>query len=171
MISIRPKYFLIGQAPCRLELFLPKGMTGFERDYVIKEKLWPNHFPKVTILKATMADTTTDQAQPTITNKEEIQTFIDNQESGGYTLLDVRTPQEANSKEKPMLPTAHNVPITELNEALEMSNEDFKKKYGFDKPEPNTVVITYCQAGGRASRAANALVQKQDDHVLRWQRK
>lgn len=70
-------------------------------------------------------------------------------------LLDVREPNECAEG---MIPTASNVPLTVLPEALKESPEAFKAAYGFSKPKEDDPIVVYCQRGGRAERGAAILV-------------
>ena len=45
-----------------------------------------------------------------------------------------------------------------MEEAFKMPPEDFKDKFGRDKPSENDVVIFYCKMGGRALKAANSAI-------------
>ncbi|XP_017037906.1 rhodanese domain-containing protein CG4456 [Drosophila kikkawai] len=68
-------------------------------------------------------------------------------------LFDVRN--ETELKETGVLPASINIPLPELEKALNLPNEEFTKAYGREKPSPDAVLIFSCKAGGRAARAAN----------------
>ena len=72
-----------------------------------------------------------------VISTEDLKKLIDSQ-SEKYTLIDVREREEL---EHGMIPTAFNVPLSELHEALNMSPEDFKSLYGFDLPSKEGRVI------------------------------
>ncbi len=74
-----------------------------------------------------------------------------------YCLLDVRGKDELVHG---MIPTAKHVPVSELEEALELSPKEFKHHYGFEKPQKSTPVFVYCRTGGRARIAADILLKK-----------
>lgn len=76
--------------------------------------------------------------------------------SGDVVILDVRGIDEL--KEGGKIKSANHLPITELPKALVMTTSEFKEKYGFDKPTKGKHYSTYCKMGGRALRAAEALV-------------
>ena len=90
-----------------------------------------------------------------IISRDEVKSYIDTK--GNYTLIDVREKEELHYG---MIPTAHNVPLHELEHAFELVPEDFQNKYGFVKPKKEEVVIFYCRTGGR-SAMATAFAKKQ----------
>ncbi|XP_059613949.1 rhodanese domain-containing protein CG4456-like isoform X3 [Phlebotomus argentipes] len=69
-------------------------------------------------------------------------------------LIDVREPKEL--LETGCIPTSINIPLNSVEESLKMSDEDFKAKYGRDKPTKEQEVIFHCRSGGRAGKAATA---------------
>ncbi|KAH8257889.1 hypothetical protein KR038_002778 [Drosophila bunnanda] len=68
-------------------------------------------------------------------------------------LFDVRN--ETELKETGVLPASINIPLPELEKALNLPNEEFAQAYGREKPPTDAVLIFSCKAGGRAARAAN----------------
>ncbi|KAJ2081355.1 hypothetical protein H4R24_002413 [Coemansia sp. RSA 988] len=72
------------------------------------------------------------------------------------TIVDVRSPDEFSAGH---VKNAHNVPVQELQGALELSPKEFEKKYGFKLPANNdkTGVAVYCMSGKRAGMATNYL--------------
>ena len=50
--------------------------------------------------------------------------------------------------------------MPEVEEAFGLDAAAFKAKYGFDKPSPDTPIITHCMKGGRAQKAGDALLAK-----------
>ncbi|XP_039491521.1 rhodanese domain-containing protein CG4456 [Drosophila santomea] len=68
-------------------------------------------------------------------------------------LFDVRN--ESELKETGVLPASINIPLTELEKALNLPDEVFAQTYGREKPAVDAVLIFSCKAGGRAARAAN----------------
>lgn len=44
--------------------------------------------------------------------------------------------------------------MADLEEALKLSPDEFKAKFGRDKPRPENEVIFHCKMGGRAGRAS-----------------
>ncbi|XP_055689818.1 rhodanese domain-containing protein CG4456 isoform X3 [Lutzomyia longipalpis] len=71
-------------------------------------------------------------------------------------LIDVREPHEL--LETGSIPTSINIPLNSVEESLKMSSEDFKVKYGRDKPTKEQEVIFHCRLGGRAGKAHDIAV-------------
>ncbi|KAG5506685.1 hypothetical protein JIQ42_06939 [Leishmania sp. Namibia] len=70
-------------------------------------------------------------------------------------ILDVRGADEAAGG---IIPTSVNVPVDQLEAALQLTTDEFKVKYRAPKPEVSDRIVTYCLHGGRAERAAAALL-------------
>ncbi|XP_017041179.1 rhodanese domain-containing protein CG4456 [Drosophila ficusphila] len=68
-------------------------------------------------------------------------------------LFDVRN--ESELKETGVLPASINIPLADLEKALNLPDVDFAQTYGREKPAIDAVLIFSCKAGGRAARAAN----------------
>jgi len=70
--------------------------------------------------------------------------------AAGYTLIDVRQPEEwAHGT----IPSAKLIPLGQVHEALEMDGEDFEDEYGWAKPAGDSLVVFYCKSGVRSSNA------------------
>lgn len=82
-------------------------------------------------------------------NREELKELIEHH--GTYTLIDIR---ETFELENGMIPTAHSLPMSDLNEAFSSSAEEFKQRYGFDKPKKDSLIILYCRSGNRSGQVA-----------------
>ena len=54
-----------------------------------------------------------------------------------------------------MIPSAVNLPLSVLGNALHTHHEEFKKLYGFDKPLIDQEVIFYCRSGQRSTSASD----------------
>ena len=67
-----------------------------------------------------------------------------------YILIDVR---EKSELQHGMIPTAKNIPLGEVEEALELEEPVFQKKYGFVKPKKSDNLIFHCRTGGRSAAA------------------
>ncbi|KFB51755.1 AGAP007534-PD-like protein [Anopheles sinensis] len=68
-------------------------------------------------------------------------------------LIDVRGPEELAETGK--IPTSINIPLPVLEQGLKMSADEFKGKFGREKPAPETEIIFHCKMGGRAQKAAD----------------
>ncbi len=67
-------------------------------------------------------------------------------------LIDVREPDEVLQG---MIPSAVNLPLSDLSGALHMDGAKFKEKYGFQKPEFGQEVVFYCRSGKRSATASD----------------
>ncbi len=90
-----------------------------------------------------------------VVSTNELKRMIDN--NLDYVLIDVRREDELKHG---MIPTAKHLPMEEIEEAFDLSEDEFKKKYGFDKPSKEELVIVHCRTGGRSNVVANQLNQK-----------
>ncbi|KAH8286171.1 hypothetical protein KR054_003577 [Drosophila jambulina] len=63
-------------------------------------------------------------------------------------LIDVRQPEELQQTGK--IPASINIPLDELERALNLDGAAFKSKYGRTKPEKGAKVIFTCRSGKRA---------------------
>jgi len=80
-------------------------------------------------------------------SRDELKDLIDNKKD--YLLVDVR---EHDELVHGMIPTAHNLPLSELNEALLLSEQDFEKKYEFKLTKKDKIIF-HCRSGGRSEKA------------------
>lgn len=79
-------------------------------------------------------------------------TVLDGVKKHVVALVDVRQPEEIDSLG--IIPTAYNIPVGEIEAALQLSSEDFMHQYQFEKPEPSgPLIVVYCRSGVRAERA------------------
>ena len=67
-------------------------------------------------------------------------------------LIDVREADEYNAG---YIPTAKNLPLSNFEQTLKLSPDEFKSKLGFDKPEQSEEVVFYCKSGVRSTNASN----------------
>lgn len=54
-----------------------------------------------------------------------------------------------------MIPSAVNLPLSDLSGALHMDGAKFKEKYGFEKPGFDQEVVFYCRSGMRSATASD----------------
>ncbi|KAH8257574.1 hypothetical protein KR038_011645 [Drosophila bunnanda] len=66
-------------------------------------------------------------------------------------LIDVRRPDEL--KQTGQIPASINIPLDELERALNMDGAAFKSKYGRTKPEKGAKIIFSCRSGNRVLEA------------------
>jgi len=78
-------------------------------------------------------------------------------DDGGATIVDVRNPGELATDGK--IPKAVNLPLAEIPEALRLSEEAFRARYGFPRPGDHEPMVLHCKAGIRAAKAAGLLAQ------------
>ncbi|XP_014677196.1 PREDICTED: thiosulfate sulfurtransferase/rhodanese-like domain-containing protein 1 [Priapulus caudatus] len=74
-------------------------------------------------------------------------------------LFDVRSPEECAATGT--MPTAVNIPLGQLEEALSMTPALFKVTYGVDKPPADSMNVVFsCQAGNRSKGALATAKQR-----------
>ncbi|XP_059223385.1 rhodanese domain-containing protein CG4456 [Stomoxys calcitrans] len=73
-------------------------------------------------------------------------------------LIDVRSRDMVDTDGS--IPTSINIPFTELEDALKMEDNEFKQKYGRDKPSKEAVVIFTCLGGQYAQMGADLAKSK-----------
>ncbi|TRY78453.1 hypothetical protein TCAL_06152, partial [Tigriopus californicus] len=78
-------------------------------------------------------------------------------EEGNITLIDVRDNQELETEGR--IPGAKEIPLSELENAFQLSKEEFVSKYGFERPSQTDLIVTSCKIGKRAEAACNMLQQ------------
>ena len=71
-------------------------------------------------------------------------------------LIDVREPNET---EQGMIPSAVNLPLSELPNSLHLGSTDFKAKYGYEKPRKDQEITFYCRSGKRSTTACEIAAQ------------
>ncbi|KAI8889313.1 Rhodanese-like protein [Backusella circina FSU 941] len=90
-----------------------------------------------------------------VVDYNDIQNTIKN-DGKGYHLIDVREQKEVAQG---AIPTFKNVPLSQFSNAWTLSDDDFQKQFGFDKPKKDSRVILYCLGGVRSTKAADILAQ------------
>ena len=78
--------------------------------------------------------------------------LIDKKES--YILIDVR---EKDELKYGIIPTSSHVPLNEFLKAIDLPEEELKRKYGITKKDK---LILYCRSGNRSGYAAKIARQK-----------
>ncbi|NP_001134583.1 thiosulfate sulfurtransferase/rhodanese-like domain-containing protein 3 [Salmo salar] len=71
-------------------------------------------------------------------------------------VIDVREPWEL--REYGNIPGSINVPLGQVNIALQLNPEEFKEKYGGDMPQPSDHIVFSCLAGIRSQKALDQAV-------------
>lgn len=62
-----------------------------------------------------------------------------------------------------------NVSVGEISIALQLSPEDFEKRFGFQKFDKNDTVIFYCRSGKRSGMAAKVAEQYGYSDVINYE--
>ncbi|KAH9586398.1 Rhodanese-like domain [Trypanosoma melophagium] len=73
-------------------------------------------------------------------------------------IIDVRSEEEVSNTG--MIPTAVNVPLNHLVDAVHLSDSAYAAKYGAAKPTKNEPVVVYCLKGMRANKARELLEEQ-----------
>lgn len=67
-------------------------------------------------------------------------------------LVDVREPDEVIQG---MIPSAVNLPLSDLGNSLHLNRTAFLEKHGFEKPAKEQQIIFYCRSGKRSTTACD----------------
>jgi len=89
--------------------------------------------------------------------KTQLKQLINSHQS--YCLIDVRSQPETVGYH-PILPTAFNIPIYDLEMGFDLDDEDFKANFKFNKPLENDLIIVYCEHGVRSAMAQQILTEE-----------
>jgi rhodanese-related sulfurtransferase len=57
------------------------------------------------------------------------------------------------------IPSAVNLPLSELPGALRLAPDAFREKYGYAKPRPEQQVTFYCRSGKRSATAGDVALR------------
>ncbi|KPP71786.1 thiosulfate sulfurtransferase/rhodanese-like domain-containing protein 3-like [Scleropages formosus] len=76
--------------------------------------------------------------------------------SRSAVVIDVREPWEL--REYGNIPGSVNVPLGQVHQALQMSAEEFREKYGSDMPSQNNLIVFSCLAGVRSKTALDTAI-------------
>nr|CAI5851032.1 unnamed protein product [Callosobruchus analis] len=75
-----------------------------------------------------------------------------NQPSKDVYIIDVREPSEL--QETGVIPSSINIPLGELETALkDLTDNQFRDKFGREKPDKQSLIIYSCLKGGRSAKA------------------
>ncbi|KAF8315159.1 Rhodanese-like protein [Clavulina sp. PMI_390] len=72
-------------------------------------------------------------------------------------IVDVR---EVHEVEQGSIPSAVNVPLSVLPQALDMHPDTFRNTYGFEMPSKSQEVVFYCRSGKRSTTASELATSK-----------
>ncbi|KAJ8089500.1 hypothetical protein PM082_014755 [Marasmius tenuissimus] len=81
-------------------------------------------------------------------------------------LIDVREHDEVVHG---MIPSAVNLPLSNLGNSLRYSPERFEKAYGFPKPQRNNEIIFYCTKGLRSKTASEIACSSGFTNILAYE--
>jgi len=87
-----------------------------------------------------------------IVTKDALTERLKNKATKKFHLIDVRELEETALG---TIEQATVLPLSKLEAALGLSHEEFKKEYGWDKPNKDDDVIFYCRSGVRAGKACD----------------
>ncbi|KAI0735396.1 Rhodanese-like protein [Earliella scabrosa] len=80
-------------------------------------------------------------------------------------LIDVREPNEVLQGS---IPSAVNLPLSVLPNALHLPAAEFKEKFGFEKPRPDQEVTFYCRSGVRSTTASDVAKRNGYTNILNY---
>ena len=80
-------------------------------------------------------------------------------------LIDVREPDEVIQG---MIPSAVNIPLTQLPESLHLGRDAFLEKHGFEKPRSGQKLIFYCRSGVRSTSASDIAKRNGFTNILNY---
>ncbi|KAF8649726.1 hypothetical protein AX16_005498 [Volvariella volvacea WC 439] len=80
-------------------------------------------------------------------------------------LIDVREPDEVIQG---MIPSAVNLPLSVLANALHLNEAAFLEKYGFNKPKKDQELVFYCRSGMRSTTASDVAKRNGYTNILNY---
>ncbi|KAF9557847.1 endoplasmic reticulum protein [Agrocybe pediades] len=80
-------------------------------------------------------------------------------------IIDVREPDEVIQG---MIPSAVNLPLSVLGDALHLPKDKFVEKFGFEKPGRDQEVTFYCRSGMRSSTASDVARRNGYTNILNY---
>ncbi|KAI8370233.1 Rhodanese-like domain-containing protein [Blakeslea trispora] len=86
-------------------------------------------------------------------------------QSQNKCLIDVRETKEVAGG---LIPTANNIPLSQFVGAWDLSEDDFKQQFGFEKPQKDDNITLYCLGGVRSTKAALYLSELGYEHLQNY---
>ncbi|KAM5538232.1 hypothetical protein V8D89_008119 [Ganoderma adspersum] len=80
-------------------------------------------------------------------------------------LIDVREPDEVLQGS---IPSAVNLPLSQLPGAFHLPPPEFKAKFGFEKPRPHQELTFYCRSGARSTTASDVAKRNGFTNILNY---
>jgi len=74
--------------------------------------------------------------------------LIESKNSANNIIIDVREKNELD--ETGVIPGAYHIPLGDIESAFNAPNDEFKKKYNFNKPTSEDSIIFSCRSGKRS---------------------
>jgi len=104
---------------------------------------------KLSILQRSYMATSSGN-QFTIITKAEVQQLLEQNSTSEKKAIIIDVREDIEVKETGTVPTANHAPIKQLIPFMLAPPEEFKEKFGFNKPEKDDTLVFYCKMGGRA---------------------
>ncbi|KAJ3552431.1 hypothetical protein NM688_g4155 [Phlebia brevispora] len=80
-------------------------------------------------------------------------------------LIDVREKDEVMQGS---IPSAVNLPLSELSHSFSLKDAEFERTYGFPKPKPDQELIFYCRSGKRSTSACDVAKRNGYKNLLNY---
>ena len=100
-----------------------------------------------------------------IISKDDLQKLLHNFNNSDVVILDVRNKNELHHG---IILHSKNLPLNELEESLQLSDDIFQQKYGFSKPSNTQTIISYCRTGARSEKATSILQSVGFDKAINY---
>ncbi|KAJ3311166.1 hypothetical protein HDV04_004379 [Boothiomyces sp. JEL0838] len=68
-----------------------------------------------------------------------------------------------------MIPTAKNISVNELEQALALPPAEFSQKYGFPKPSKTDQLVFHCRSGKRSTSACGIAESKGFENIKNYE--
>ncbi|XP_068233974.1 uncharacterized protein [Palaemon carinicauda] len=139
----------------------PQGLelVPLEKDYqqdIFEIPSEEFEIPNETIEVLSIRSPTPSSPLPVVDDKNDIKFETLYYSLDKFNIIDIRRKDELT--QLGMIPGSNNLPLQEIEDALDLSEEAFKAKYGFPKlsPDDDTIVLT-CRSGRRVRVADQIL--------------